>query len=69
MSAYFTIPSNASTSVAKYSFSIDGTITGINGVSADSVQKEDAIYDLQGNRVTNPAKGIYIQKGRKVIFK
>lgn len=69
MSAYFTIPSNASTPEAKYSFSIDGTITGINGVSADSVQKEDAIYDLQGNRVTNPAKGIYIQKGRKVIFK
>lgn len=67
MTAYFTIPSN--TSAANYYFSIDGTVTGINGVSADKADQKNAIYDLQGNRVTNPSKGIYIQNGRKVVRK
>ena len=29
----------------------------------------NAIYDLQGRRVENPTKGIYVVNGRKVLFK
>jgi hypothetical protein len=28
-----------------------------------------AIYDLQGRRVSNPTKGLYIVNGKKVIVK
>lgn len=47
-------------------FNFGGDTTGIqtviNGESAHSV-----IYDLQGRRVTAPAKGVYIINGKKVI--
>ena len=32
-------------------------------------QQQTAIYDLQGRRVENPTKGIYIVNGRKVVIK
>ena len=32
-------------------------------------QGSDAIYDLQGRRVENPTKGIYIVNGKKVVLK
>ncbi len=35
------------------------------GESVDS----DVIYDLSGRKVINPAKGIYIQNGKKIYFK
>ena len=34
-----------------------------------NVEKEDnAVFNLQGQRVSNPAHGIFITKGRKVVF-
>ncbi|MBR3896326.1 MAG: hypothetical protein IKJ42_04805, partial [Bacteroidaceae bacterium] len=30
---------------------------------------ETVVYDLQGRRVENPAKGIYIVNGKKVVIK
>lgn len=33
------------------------------------IQNSELIYDLQGRRVENPAKGIYIVNGRKVVIK
>jgi len=44
----------------------DGESTGIDEVNRVE-RKEDAIYDLQGRRVKNPSKGIYIINGRKVV--
>ncbi len=32
-------------------------------------QGSQLIYDLQGRRVENPTKGIYIVNGRKVVIK
>jgi hypothetical protein len=29
----------------------------------------DTYYDLQGRKVTNPTRGVYIKNGRKVIVK
>jgi hypothetical protein len=30
-------------------------------------KKDNAVYDLQGRRVVNPTKGLYIVNGKKVI--
>lgn len=40
--------------------------TGISEVDAENT-KADVVYDLQGRRVNNPVKGIYIVNGKKVI--
>lgn len=47
---------------------IFGESTGINGIEADC-NKTLNIFDLNGRRVSAPAKGVYIVNGHKVIFK
>lgn len=42
--------------------------TGINEVKA-SAENNGEIYNLNGQRVAAPAKGLYIMNGKKVIFK
>ena len=44
----------------------DGESTGIDEVNRVE-SKEDVIYDLQGRRMKNPSKGIYIINGKKVV--
>lgn len=41
--------------------------TGIQTVKPTTPAKENIIYDLQGRRVTNPGRGIYIVNGKKVV--
>ncbi|QUB46861.1 leucine-rich repeat domain-containing protein [Prevotella sp. oral taxon 475] len=41
--------------------------TGIRDVRPSVQPHEDIIYDLQGRRVTNPGRGIYIVNGKKVV--
>ena len=42
--------------------------TGISTVGTDNSQKA-VIFDLQGRSVANPAKGLYIVNGKKVVLK
>lgn len=44
-----------------------GITTAIDAVR--SQQKSSALFDLQGRRVINPQKGIYIVNGKKVVIK
>lgn len=44
------------------------TTDSISDLNADSAAA-DAIYDLQGRRVENPSKGLYILNGRKILVK
>ena len=46
----------------------DATTTGVNNVQPTVEKKNDVIYDLQGRRVTNPSRGIYIVNGKKVVI-
>ena len=46
----------------------DATTTGVNNVQPSVEKKNDVIYDLQGRRVTNPSRGIYIVNGKKVVI-
>lgn len=45
----------------------DDEATGIEEAKRDT-QARGHIYDLQGRRVTKPAKGLYVKDGRKVII-
>ena len=47
----------------------DGDVTGIENLTPALSQGEGAWYDLQGRRVAQPAKGLYIVNGKKVIIK
>lgn len=42
--------------------------TGIKSVNSDET-KVNGIYDLQGRRVSQPTKGLYIVNGKKVVIK
>ncbi len=48
-----------------YNTGIVNAITNINAQAAEN----GVYYDLQGRRVTNPVKGLYIHNGRKVVVK
>lgn len=43
--------------------------TGIDNPESTNDNQEPVIYDLQGRRVVNPTKGIYIVNGKKVVIK
>ncbi len=46
----------------------DGVADGIEPPAADELNGSD-FYDLSGRRVSNPARGIYIMNGKKVIVR
>ena len=52
---------------AREFFSLDET-TGIEGVSVNENFENGEVYDLQGRRVVNPTKGLYIVNGKKVFI-
>lgn len=47
--------------------SIGDDATGIKAV--EGVTERGVVYDLQGRRVAQPTRGLYIEKGKKVIIK
>ena len=60
--------STAAGEAPAFLFFEDGTVTGINAVNA-AAQNGAAVYDLQGRRVSNAQKGVYIVNGQKVLVK
>ena len=54
-----------------FTFDFDTTATGVDSINTqDSEENADVkIYDLQGRRVADPGKGIYIVNGKKVLMK
>ena len=42
--------------------------TGIHAIKYVKSEDDGAIYNLQGQRVNNPKKGIFIKAGKKVVF-
>lgn len=56
------------TNAARFlSFGFDAT--GISEVKAAATEGNGEIYNLNGQRVAAPSKGLYIMNGKKVIFK
>ncbi len=68
--AYLTLPATADVSKVRVRIVTRGESTSIdNGQLTMDNAASGAVYDLQGRRVTHPAKGIYIVNGRKVVIK
>ena len=65
------LPVEPETLVKFISFSFNGeNVTSIDDIKAAADQPESSdIFDLSGRRVSNPAKGIYIINGKKVLIK
>ena len=53
---------------AKEFIPINGETTGITSVTGEEGNGRKVYYNLNGMRVDNPQKGIYIVNGKKVIF-
>jgi hypothetical protein len=51
------------------SFDGMGEVNAIEGISSETPATEADVYDLQGRKVENVRKGIYIINGRKVIVR
>lgn len=66
--AYISIPVPPSSAPAMLSISLGGT-TGIENAVKSEEKKDKSYYDLQGRRVQQPTKGLYIVNGKKVIIK
>ena len=53
-----------------YSFDFGGNTTGIKSVQGERLKVNGSeFYDLQGRRVAQPTKGLYIVNGKKVVIK
>ena len=50
-------------------FTFDGETTALTLVNSEKRTVNSDIYDLQGRKVANPTKGLYIVNGKKVIIK
>ena len=58
------------TGAPSFSIEIEGETTGIKVVNLEeSSENNGQMYDLQGRRVAEPSKGVYIVNGKKVVIK
>ena len=52
-----------------YAFDFGGNTTGVNDVRNKTADVRDTVYNLNGQRVDKPTKGLYIVNGKLVIIK
>lgn len=67
--AYAKIEGMPAGSKVEFSFSDDNTTNAIVTIDAEEKNADNAYYNLNGQRVTSPQRGIFIKGGRKVIIK
>lgn len=66
--AYLQLPTSELPSSAR-SFKFEFGDDDITGIKANLISEDAAFYDLQGRKVLQPSKGLYIVNGKKVIIK
>lgn len=67
--AYVTVAKSAFSAAPELTISFDGNTTGVENLTPTLPKGDGAVYDLQGRKVVNPTKGLYIMNGKMVIFK
>lgn len=67
--AYFAIPNSTATSALRVV--VDGNATSIKNINCGVVENDDAVYNLQGQRVDahNLMPGLYIKAGKKFVVR
>ena len=63
------LPAEVAAQARTLSMVFDDDLTGINSVKSDATLNNGAVYNLRGQRVAQPTKGLYIVNGKKVIVK
>lgn len=51
------------------SIAFDDETTGISQIGNGELKIENSVFDLQGRRVAQPTKGLYIMNGKKIFIK
>lgn len=67
--AYFAIPNSTATSALRVI--VDGNATSIKNINCGVVESDDAVYNLQGQRVDTRSlmPGLYIKAGKKFVVR
>ena len=65
---YFVVPAGAEPSKLSVDVNGSGIATSINSMNIEGMDNAN-VYNLQGQRVNAPQKGLYIMNGKKVIIK
>lgn len=67
--AYFAIPNSTATSALRVV--VDGNATSIKNINCGVVESDDAVYNLQGQRVDTRSlmPGLYIKAGKKFVVR
>ncbi len=63
--AYLAVPADVMPTTLSFSI---GELTGVESIEAQSKADNTEIYNIQGIRVKQPAKGLYIINGKKYAF-
>ena len=63
------LPANFDGESARSFFSFDDDATGVHSIDNGKLTIDNDVYDLQGRRVAQPTKGLYIVNGKKVVIK
>ena len=50
-------------------FTIDGATTAITPQCLNTTPQSSSLFDLQGRRIANPKKGVYVTGGRKLVVR
>ena len=66
---YLPAPAGGARSFLSFDFSEDNGTTGIGAVLMNSERVNNEVYNLSGQRVAQPTKGLYIVNGKKVVIK
>ena len=66
--AYLYLDGGISSAPEFFAFDFSGETTGVNMVHGDG-SRVNGYYNLNGQRVSQPTKGLYIVNGKKVIIK
>lgn len=66
--AYLAVPKTVGARIQGFSFD-DGIVTGIANMNREAMINNGSVYNMKGQRVAQPAKGLYIQNGKKVVVK
>ena len=67
---YFTVPA-AAAAARSLSFDVDeeGNTTGVADINRETITNNGDFFNLAGQRVAQPTKGLYIVNGKKVVIK
>ena len=55
--------------VRELTFDFGGETNGIRSIENGKLTIDNSVYNLNGQKVEKPSKGMYIMNGKKVIFK